>query len=426
MINKKTTACLLTGIILSAFPGIGTPTGILYQIPAEETSSEAVEVYEEGVTESTTEEIFHMPYYETPPQSNSYEDWPQGPLIEGTAGIVMDLDTSAILYEKNIDTELYPASITKMMTGLIACERLNFSDSFTMTESAAYGIEAGSSTIYGDVNEVFTVEQALMGLMLESANEMALALAEQTSGSVKKFVELMNQRARELGCVHTHFNNPNGLPDETHYTSARDMALICQACWMNQEFRRYFTTDYYEIPPTNIMKDTRYVLNHHRMMPGKTNAYQGVLGGKTGYTQAAGNTLVTFARRNKLNLVVVVLGSLDGAYADTAALLDYAFGSFEHLNLKLDLQPVPTLLPAEQYLIKSPNERCSFPFRKAVVVTVPVGTKRTVITKDEKLITSLICSNRIRSTFFYHGHPVGYGFQYEEPILQKLVNSRET
>ena len=126
----------------------------------------------------------------------------------------MDAVTDTVLYSKNADNKLYPASITKIMTALLVCENLDMNDSLTMSEAAAYGIEAGSSTIYAETGEVFTVEQAVMALMLESANEMALALAEKTSGSVKKFVELMNQRAEQLGCHNTHFNIPNGLHDE--------------------------------------------------------------------------------------------------------------------------------------------------------------------------------------------------------------------
>lgn len=113
------------------------------------------------------------------------------------------------------------------MTGLLGCENLDLSAKFTMTESAARSItESNSSSIYADTGEEFTVEQALMAVMLQSANEMTLAVAELTSGSTKKFVEQMNLKARQLGCTNTHFNNPNGLPDETHYTTAADMAKI--------------------------------------------------------------------------------------------------------------------------------------------------------------------------------------------------------
>ena len=140
----------------------------------------------------------------------------------------MDLNTEAVLYSKNANTQLYPASITKLLTCLLGCENLDVNAQLTLSKQAAYGIEAGSSTIYGDAGEVFTVEQCLMALMLESANEMALGIGEEVSGSVKKFVELMNTRAQQLGCKNTHFNNPNGLPDETHVTTAGDMAKIAK------------------------------------------------------------------------------------------------------------------------------------------------------------------------------------------------------
>ena len=182
------------------------------------------------------------------------------------------------------------------MTTLLACENLPLSKNMVVSESAAYGIESGSSSIYAETDEQFTVYQALMAVMLESANEMSLAIAQETSGSVKKFVELMNQRAKQLGCTNTHFNNPNGLPDETHYTTANDMAKIARAAWFNPRFRGFTTTDYFELPPTNKQPETRYLLNHHKMMAGRDYAYEGVLGGKTGYTEVAGSTLVTFAK----------------------------------------------------------------------------------------------------------------------------------
>ncbi|MBR2527032.1 MAG: D-alanyl-D-alanine carboxypeptidase [Blautia sp.] len=376
----------------------------------------------ESSSQSSAPTESHLPTYQDAPQSNSWENWPEGPLIEGAAAIVMDLDTDAILYAKNIDTPHYPASITKVMTGLLACEYLNPSDSFVMTESAAYGIEPGSSSIYGDTNEKFTVEQGLMALMLESANEMALMLGELVSGSEKKFVELMNLRARQLGCTHTHFNNPNGLPDSTHVTTARDMALIGKAAWNNLTFRRYYTTDYYEIPPTNIMKETRYLLNNHRMMEGRDYYYEGVVGGKTGYTDDAGNTLVTFCQRDGMNLVVVVLSSTIGAFPDTAALLDYAYSNFEHLRLSISQNPTPSLLPSERFILKPAADGGSvFPFRENVVLTIPVGTSRSEISSRQSLESNAAGPFLIRSEFTYHGHPVGYGIQYEKKGIGSIL-----
>ena len=291
-------------------------------------------VYAETVTPTPTPDPHGAHYYEAA-QTDALTLWPAGPSVEAQAAVVIDLANGGILYSKNADTVLYPASITKILTCLLAVENLDPEMSFTMTQSAAFGIESGSSSIYADTDEVFTVEQAIMALMLESANEMALMLGELVSGSEKKFIELMNERAVKMGCTHTHFNNPNGLPDENHYTTAGDMAKILRACWQNPRFRHYVTTSSYDIPPTNKQPETRYMSNHHKMMEGKDYAYDGVLGGKTGYTMAAGNTLVTYARRGQLSLGVVVLNCPGNtvAYSDTAALLDYAFGNFKRLYM---------------------------------------------------------------------------------------------
>ena len=190
----------------------------------------------------------HTEYYAQAADTDSIEGWPEGPKIEAQSAVLMDLNTEAVLYSKNANTQLYPASITKLLTCLLGCENLDVNAQLTLSQQAAYGIEAGSSTIYGDAGEVFTVEQCLMALMLESDNEMALGIGEEVSGSVKKFVELMNTRAQQLGCKNTHFNNPNGLPDETHVTTAGDMAKIAKAAWQNPLCRKFFTTDLYEIP----------------------------------------------------------------------------------------------------------------------------------------------------------------------------------
>ena len=296
----------------------------------------------------------HTAYYKQPADTDSIKDWAKGPQIEGESAILVDMFTGAVLYSKNADKAQYPASITKIMTALLGCENLDPSQKFTMSQSAAYGIsDSNSSSIYADTGEEFTIEQALMAVMLQSANEMTLAVAELTTGSTKKFVEQMNLKARQLGCTNTHFNNPNGLPDEIHYTTASDMAKIARAAWFNPTFRKFASTQYYEIPPTNKFAETRYLLNHHKMMKSQAYAYDGVLGGKTGYTEAAGNTLVTYAKNDNTYLVSVVLQSVNGAYSDTKALLDYGFNNFSRTAVK-DLPSKITrhLLPAEKYILK--------------------------------------------------------------------------
>ena len=364
----------------------------------------------------------HMPAYYEPVSTDSVEGWPAGPAIEGGAAIAMDASTGAILYSKNADARMYPASITKIMTALLACENLNPDDTYAINESAAYGIEPGSSSIYADTGEIFTVEQELMALMLESANEIALALAEQTAGSVKKFVEMMNERARQLGCTGTHFNNPNGLPDESHYTTASDMAKIAKAAWNNRTFRKYATTDTYEIPPTNVMQETRYMRNHHGMMSGHDHAYEGVLGGKTGYTVAAGNTLVTYATDGKLGIITVVLNSINGAYPDTAALLDYSFRNFERISLKYKKDPVPKkFLPCERFILRNCGNTYPFYATRKYYATVPVGTTLDSLTKESSVTRLCTGPYIMEDTYSFNGYYVGYGIQKEREILSDLL-----
>ena len=361
---KKTLRRLLTSTLCSAI-------FITQTVPVFATDS-----YGAPLVTATPTPDPHTAYYNQPADTDSIEGWVKAPQIEGESAILVDMLSGTILYSKNADKAQYPASITKIMTGLLGCENLDLSAKFTMTESAARSItESNSSSIYADTGEEFTVEQALMAVMLQSANEMTLAVAELTSGSTKKFVEQMNLKARQLGCTNTHFNNPNGLPDETHYTTAADMAKIARAAWFNFTFRKFVTTGYYEIPPTNKFAETRYLLNHHKMMSGQTYAYDGVLGGKTGYTEAAGNTLVTYAKNDNTYLVAVVMQSVNGAYSDTKALLDYGFNNFSRSKIKgLKKEISRSCLPAEKYLLKDYKNFTLFRRRQNAYVSLPQGT----------------------------------------------------
>lgn len=361
----------------------------------------------------------HTAYYAQPADTDSVKDWIKGPQIEGESAILVDMFTGAVLYSKNADKAQYPASITKIMTALLGCENLNPSDKFTMTESAAYGIsDSNSSSIYADTGEEFTIEQALMAIMLQSANEMTLAVAELTSGSAKKFVEQMNLKARQLGCTNTHFNNPNGLPDETHYTTAADMAKIARAAWFNPTFRKFASTLYYEIPPTNKFAETRYLLNHHKMMKSQAYAYDGVLGGKTGYTEAAGNTLVTYAKNDNTYLVAVVLQSVNGAYADTANLLDYGFNNFSRTAVK-DLPEKITrrCLPAEKYILKDYDNDTLFETRRTASVSLPTGVDTSALKKTYSITKNPAGLPLMTVTFTYNDHPVGTARYYQTRLL---------
>ena len=265
-------------------------------------------------------------YYEAV-QTDALANWPQGPAIYAESGILVDLDTQEILYSKNIDKQLYPASITKVMTTLVAIESSSPEEPVTFSQHALDSIEWDSSNIGCRLNETLTMEQCWYAMMLNSANEVCCGVAEHISGSIEAFVEKMNQKAAELGCTNTHFSNPNGLPDETHYTTAHDMALIANAAYQNETFRQVFSTRQYEIPPTPQYTETRYLYNHHKMMqPDTEYYYEGCLGGKTGYTETALNTLVTIASRSGKNLLCVTMRTQGRqVYTDTASLFDYGF-----------------------------------------------------------------------------------------------------
>ena len=258
--------------------------------------------------------------------------WPSGIDVTAESAIIMELETGTILYSKNIDDIHYPASITKIMTALIVLEECDLDEIVTFSAEAVYGTEAGSSSIARDVGEEMTVEQTLYGMMLESANECAYALAEHVAGDLSSFVDMMNAKAEELGCKNTHFNNANGLPDEDHYTSAYDMALISRAAYAIPKFAEIVGTKNYTIPPTNKHSESTPLNNHHQMLHYyKTNKYlyEYCLGGKTGYTVAAGATLVTYARKDGMTLICVVLKDTSAdEYTDTTNLFEYCFDNF--------------------------------------------------------------------------------------------------
>ena len=336
----------------------------------------------------------------------------------------MDVNTEAVLYSKNGDTQLYPASITKIMTTLLACENLNVKTKITVSENASTSVSAGDSSIYAAPGEVFTRDQALMAVMLQSANEMSVAVAEEVSGSVKKFTELMNWRAKLFGCKNTHFNNPNGLPDETHYTTASDMAKIAKSAWLNPLFRRYCTRRYYEIPATNKFAEARQLLNHHKMMKNGEYYYEGVLGGKTGYTDASGNTLVTYCKRGNMTLVAVILNSTSAAnaYSDTASLFNYGFENFEKMDMKVSMEPVPfKVLPCDKYILKNNGNTYPFYYQTNVYVTVPKGTKRSQLTKRQAVLQNAAGPLRLKSKYYYQKQMVGWGMQYERNVVSDLL-----
>lgn len=257
-----------------------------------------------------------------------------GPGVTARSAILMDAKSGEILYAKNIDAKRYPASITKIMTTLVAIENCeSLYETLTYSEHAINSIEPGSSQIYILPGETLTLEESLYAIMLESANEACNGVAEHIGGSIEGFVDMMNEKAKELGCKNTHFMNPNGLHHDDHYVSARDMATITRAALANDTFRKIASTISYTIPSTNKQKDQRPLWNHHKQVKRTMFLYDGVEGGKTGFTVMARNTLVTWAERDGLELIAVVLKD-DGyeVYRDTIKLFDHGFKNFKTYN----------------------------------------------------------------------------------------------
>lgn len=274
-------------------------------------------------------------------ESNTWENWPTGPSVYAQSAIVMEADTGMILYAKDMKAKHYPASITKIMTALIALEHCELNDEVEYSYHATHSIDYGSSSIARTEGEILTVEESLYALMLASANECANALAEHVAGSIEEFAGLMNAKAEELGCVNTHFSTPSGLHDENHYTCAYDMALITKAALQNEDFRRIAGTDYYTLRATNKNNEEHWMQNHHYMIaPYRTDKYldDTIFAGKTGYTSDALNTLVTCGTRNDMDVIVVTMRTQSTGergvplFTDTAALLDYA-NNFQKLNI---------------------------------------------------------------------------------------------
>ena len=299
-------------------------------------SAYAAQTSAEAVIEAET-----MAAYNKSIESNDWDNWPTGPAIYAESAIVMEADTGMILYAKDMEQKNYPASITKIITALIALEQCELNENIEYSYHATHSIEYGSSSIARTEGEILTVEESLYALMLSSANECANALAEHIAGSNEEFAVLMNEKAKELGCVNTHFSNPSGLHDETHYTCAYDMALITKAALQNEDFRRIAGTDYYTLRATNKNDEELWMQNHHYMIaPYRTAKYldDTVFAGKTGYTTDALNTLVTCGKRNGMDVIVVTMRTRSTAekgvplFTDTAALLDYA-NNFRKLNI---------------------------------------------------------------------------------------------
>jgi len=386
---------------------------------AAETPADDTVVAEATPTPEPTPTI--PPSFYEPIQTNEVSNWPQGPAVYAESAIVMDANTGTILYGKDIDAIKYPASITKIMTTLVAIENSNPNERVIFSDHAIWGIERDSSHIGIRIGENLSMKDCLYAMMLASANEVCLAVAEHVAGDVPTFVEMMNQKAAELGCTNTNFTNPNGLPDEEHYTSARDMALISKAAFENDMFRKVCATKAYKIGWTNKAGEDRWLGNHHKMLwDNSSYYYEGCLGGKTGFTRVALNTLVTYANRDERNLICVSLRT-NGAqvYLDTAAMLDYGFHNFHNVaaNNTKRTEYGTYLMPFPAALFNCYSAQTVADLNRPVTVSLPKEASANDLavqtTSDISLITQ---------TFSYNDYPVGEDIIHQPAGISSLAS----
>ncbi|MHC1721939.1 MAG: D-alanyl-D-alanine carboxypeptidase family protein [Aminipila sp.] len=242
------------------------------------------------------------------------------PTISAKQAVLMDATTGKILYERNSSSKAYPASTTKIMTALLTIETVEELDS-DLTQKVkipaeAVGVEG--SSIYLSPGEAVSIEDLLYGLMLRSGNDAATALAIIIGGNQDNFVNMMNARAKEIGCTNTHFLNPSGLFDENHYTTTADMALIAQTAMQNKTFKKISAAETWEA--SRAPDKYNYFYNKNKVV----HQYQGGNGIKIGFTKASGRTLVASAERNGKQLICVVMGAPDW-FNDSYKLMDYGF-----------------------------------------------------------------------------------------------------
>lgn len=314
---------------------------------------------------------------DTPVSSNDM--FPTPPELKAGSAILIDADTGTILYDKNSNTKGYPASITKLMTALLTVENCSLSETVTFTYDAAHSVTWEDAQVPIEEGEQYTVEEALYALLLKSANDVAYGLGEHVGGSIPNFAEMMTARAAEVGTLNTHFANASGLSDPQHYTSAYDIAMIGRACMNNTTIMQIMSSPQYIKSPSNKYNEQRTWNQSHKMLVSGEFYYEYAIGGKTGFTDESMYTLCTFATKDDMNLIAVVLlcPEANDRYTDSIALFNYGFDNFEKITLTST--DTSSLLNDSNYYNSSVfgSDNISFSL-SSTAVTVPKG-----VTADE-------------------------------------------
>lgn len=259
--------------------------------------------------------------------------------IYSDGAILIDSKTGNILAQKDMDKQLYPASTTKILTAIIAIEKLNLDDVLTASYTAVMSIPSGYSNAGIKEGEQFTVSDLLDMFLIHSANEIGYIFAEHISGSISEFANLMNEKAKELGCKNTHFTNPSGIQDPEHYSTAYDMAQIARYCMKNETFRNIVNKDSCKIAATSLYPEERYFKNTNSLLdPSNRYYYEYAIGVKTGFTSQAKNCLIACSVKDGVELIAVLLGAeatetgLSGRYTDAINLFNYGFENYKIKN----------------------------------------------------------------------------------------------
>lgn len=344
------------------------------------------------------------------------DKWPDSPSIMGESGILMEVSTGTILYEKNIHAIQYPASITKIMTALLAIENCRLDETVVVPAEAVYMEDKGTH-IALDEGEQLSVEQCLYAVLLASANDAAYALAEHVGGTYENFIEMMNEKARELGCQNTNFTNPHGLPDENHVTTAYDMALITKAALQYDEFRKIAGTSYYEIPSSEYQKDLICMYNHHKMI-GQNEFYnEEVFAGKNGYTTVAKNTLVTCARRDDMEVICVMMNTEgEQVYLDTQELLNYGLDNFKKVSISDDRERYEKLLNEKNYKVSDTDSSDAY-------IVLPKGINFSDLVLD---LDASENHDTVSINYFFENHFVGKAEFPLADISAEMSSAQET
>lgn len=256
--------------------------------------------------------------------------------ITASSGILMDYNTGKILYDKDSQKRMYPASTTKIMTAILTLENCNLDDKAIVSYDAVFKVPSGYTNANLQIDEELSINDLLHVLLIPSANDAANVLAEHIAGSIESFASMMNTRAVELGCLGTHFTNPSGIHDENHYSTAYDLALMAKFAMKFDVFNEIVNIKKYTLPTSNKYDKTDriFTTTNHLILPNSKDYYEYATGLKTGFTNAAKNCLVSSAKKENMQLISVVLGcDTNAKFSDAKTLFEYGFHNYTITNL---------------------------------------------------------------------------------------------